>query len=106
MKPESVKEIFTLVENHVARQPSAMEFEFAYQARVAIDHLRCAIKASEQSMSQSENRQIAFRLLDALDRLESAETSFQQKFRSGAKPVGSRQASAPGSDMALSAKGD
>ncbi len=83
MKPDSVKEIFSIVESQVARQPSAMEFEFAYQARVAIDHIRRAIKATEQTMSHSATREVAFGLLDALDRLESAERTFQIKFRSG-----------------------
>jgi len=63
-------------------------FELAYQVLVAIDCIRFSIKLTEQSVEESNElrqanlRQEAnFHLLDALDRLQSAETNFQEKFR-------------------------
>lgn len=63
-------------------------FELAYQVLVAIDCIRFSIKLTEQSVAepnelrQANLRQEAnFHLLDALDRLQSAETNFQEKFR-------------------------
>lgn len=64
------------------------EFELAYRVRVAMDCIRFAVKASEQSaeepndLRQSSLRQEAnLQLLDALDRLKSAEMNFQRQFR-------------------------
>jgi hypothetical protein len=63
-------------------------FELAYQVLVAIECIRLSIKLTEQSgeepneLRQANLRQEAnFHLLDALDRLQSAETNFQEKFR-------------------------
>lgn len=57
-------------------------FELAYQARVAIDRIRFAIRQGEAIMP---NRPVLIearmQLLDALDRLESAERHFQEHFR-------------------------
>ena len=56
--------------------------------RVAIDCIRFAIKATEQSVEEpNEIRQASlrqeanFQLIDALDRLQSAERRFQGRFR-------------------------
>ena len=64
------------------------EFELAYQVRVAIDCIRFAIKATGQSVEEpNEIRQAtlrqeaSFQLIDALDRLQSAERRFQGRFR-------------------------
>jgi hypothetical protein len=72
--------------NDEATRPG--EFELAYQVRVAIDCIRFAVKATEQSVEEpNEIRQASLRqeanlqLLDALDRLQSAERRFQLKFR-------------------------
>jgi hypothetical protein len=73
-------------QNDEATRPG--EFEFAYQVRVAIDCIRFAVKATEQSVEEpNEVRQASLQqeanlqLLDALDRLQSAERSFQVRFR-------------------------
>lgn len=61
---------------------TAMEFEFAYQARVAIDRIKFAIRYTEQfAPRSSEMQEVGLQLLDAVERLESAERSFQLQFR-------------------------
>jgi len=62
----------------------AVAFEMAYQIRVAVEKIRFVIKsggrpAQNLEMSDEWNLQ----LLEALQRLESAERSFQHKTRSG-----------------------
>jgi hypothetical protein len=64
------------------------EFELAYQVRVSIDCIRFAIKATEQSVEEpneirqaSLRQEASFQLIDALDRLQSAERRFQGTFR-------------------------
>lgn len=73
-------------QNDEATMPG--EFELAYQVRVAIDCIRFAIEATEQSVEEpNEIRQASlrqeadFQLIDALDRLQSAERRFQVRFR-------------------------
>jgi hypothetical protein len=62
------------------------EFEMAYQSRVAIDRIRFAIRVTEQSADQPEQlREASYQLLDALDRLETAERNFQRRFRSSSR---------------------
>ena len=59
----------------------------AYQVRVAIDRIRFAIKATEQLAHGSQLiQEVNMQLLDALNRLDSAELEFQRGFRS--TPVG------------------
>jgi hypothetical protein len=82
--PEFAREVFSLVEAKILCRPSPTEFEMAYQARVAIDRIRFAIKVTEQADKKPEQlREAGLQLLDALDRLEAAERSFQCRFRSG-----------------------
>jgi hypothetical protein len=68
-----------------------MEFEMAYQAHIAIERIRLAIKQTEQAVDHPEQtREAGMSLLDALDRLESVERRFQQRSRCKApnqKPV-------------------
>ena len=60
-----------------------MEFEMAYQARVAIDRIRFAIKHTEQFGSRSDQmREAGLQLLDALQRLETVDRRFQERSRS------------------------
>ena len=60
-----------------------MEFEMAYQARIAIERIRFAIKQTEQAGGRVDQiRAAGMQLLDALDRLESVERRFQQRSRS------------------------
>jgi hypothetical protein len=61
-----------------------MHFEMAYQARVASDRIRFAIKHLEQFARGSEPaREISLQLLDALDRLEELDRQFQTRSRIG-----------------------
>ncbi len=61
---------------------NGLSFELAYQARVAMDRIRFAIRQGEAVAPEHpvliETR---MQLLDALDRLESAERHFQEHFR-------------------------
>jgi hypothetical protein len=82
MRSELAKEIFALIEGRSPVPPTPIEFELAYQARVATDRMRYAIKCIEQFGPRSdEMREACFQLLDGLDRLESAERNFQKRFR-------------------------
>lgn len=79
---EFAKEVFSLVEAKVARRDSPMEFEMAYQARIACDRIRFAIRNTEEFSGHSAQlREANLQLLDALDRLESADRQFQNRFR-------------------------
>jgi hypothetical protein len=63
-------------------RPSAIEFEMAYQARVAIDRIKFAIKHAEQfSTPCVPMRDVGLQLLDALERLESLDRQFQIRSR-------------------------
>jgi len=63
-------------------RPSAIEFEMAYQARVAIDRIKFAIKHAEQfSKPCTPMRDAGLQLLDALERLESLDRQFQIRSR-------------------------
>jgi len=82
MKTDLAGEVFAIVEAKVRSTPSPTEFEMAYQMRVAMDCIRFAIKTAEQADHTPEQiREAGLQLLDALDRLESAERSFQIRFR-------------------------
>jgi hypothetical protein len=82
MNSQLVREVLDKIEADVRSKPSAAEFEMAYQARVAIDRIRFAIKQTEQAGGRSEQiREAGMQLLDALDRLESVERRFQQRSR-------------------------
>ncbi len=83
MNSETTERIVQMITDRANATPSAIEFELAYQARVAIERIRFAIKTSEHSCGRPEQvREANFQLLDALGRLEAAERSFQQKSRS------------------------
>lgn len=67
--------------------PTAMEFELAYQARVAMDRIKFAIKHADQFAQRTDQMQEAgLQLLDALQRLETAERRFQERSRIGSEP--------------------
>jgi hypothetical protein len=64
-------------------RPSPIEFEMAYQIRVAIDRIRFAIQATDQfPWHRVLLQEAGLQLLDALDRRESAERAFQRRFHS------------------------
>jgi hypothetical protein len=75
------QEILSLIEAKAEAVPTPMEFEFAYQARVACDCIRFAIRQTEQTSQSDCAREIAMQLLDALERLESSERRFQSRSR-------------------------
>jgi hypothetical protein len=75
-------QILQTIESEVRSKPSATEYEMAYQARIAIDRIRFAIKQTEQFGRHSDQgREASLQLLDALDRLETADRHFQSRFR-------------------------
>jgi len=89
MPSEVMQEVLRLIETEAHSRPTLFEFELAYQARVAIDRIRFAIKHTEQLAPHSEQmREAGLQLLDALDRLQSAEQRFQQRFRSHSRNGG------------------
>ncbi len=86
---ELAKRVFSIVEAKVVDRPSPGEFEMAYQARIAIEKIRFAIKATERAPSRTaEGDEIGMQLLDALDRLESIDRKFQQRSRASASDNG------------------
>ena len=93
MRSEMLKEFVGFIEAEVHARPSALEFELAYQARVAIDRIRFAIKATENRSHPDQLQEAGMQLLDALDRLEAAESRFQNRWRSsdGSRNQGNEQ---------------
>jgi hypothetical protein len=92
MKSEVLKEFVAMIETNAQRRPSALEFEMAYQVRIAMDRIRFAIKATETPTEHAQLRDAGLQLLDALDRLQAAELHFQNRWRSRyeAKPMTDR----------------
>ena len=82
MSLEIMRQIIETIEADAASRPSAIEFEMAYQARVAIERIRFAIRHMEQfSKPCDQMREVGLQLLDALDRLETVERRFQIRSR-------------------------
>jgi len=83
MNSQLVREVLEMIEADVRSRPTAAEFEMAYQTRVAIDRMRSAITHMEKINGGShEIREIGLQLLEALDRLQSADRRFQTHSRS------------------------
>lgn len=83
MKSRLAQEVFSIVETEVLKRPAPIDFEMAYQVRVAIDRIRFAIKQIEQfSLNSGPVQETGFQLVDALDRLETADRHFQLRFHS------------------------
>ncbi len=83
MDAKFLERVVSTVESHLESRPASVEFEMAYQTRVAIDRIRFAIKQTEQFANHSaQARETALQLLDALDRLESVERRFQSRSKS------------------------
>jgi hypothetical protein len=90
MQPETVRQGLTPAEP--CDRPSPIHFEMAYQARVASDRIRFAIKHLEQFARGSEQaREVSLQLLDALDRLEELDRQFQYLSRNGFSIEGRRE---------------
>ena len=75
-------QIVETIDAEVRSRPSAIEFEMAYQARVAIDRIKFAIRHAEQFAQPCVHmREAGMQLLDALERLESLDRRFQMRSR-------------------------
>ena len=76
-------DVLELIEAEVHKRPTPpVDFEMAYQVRVAIDRIRFAIKHTEQFGPRTdEMREVGLQLLDALERLTAADRHFQKRFR-------------------------
>ena len=75
-------QIVEIIEAEVRSRPSAVEFEMAYQARIAIDRIKFAIRHTEQfSKPCIHMREVGLQLLDALERLEALDRRFQIRSR-------------------------
>jgi hypothetical protein len=82
-----MQQIVETIEDNRVSGPSAMEFEMAYQARVAIDRIRFAIKHIEQFGRPCDAmREVGLELLDALERLEALDRRFQARSRIAQTP--------------------
>jgi hypothetical protein len=88
-----MEEIKQIIQIKAQAQPTPMEFELAYQARVAMDRIRFAIKHTEQFAPHTgQMQEVGLQLLDALERLDSAERNFQTRVRSSSFDLHGRQA--------------
>jgi hypothetical protein len=82
MRSEFMHQIVETTGADVQSRPSAMEFEMAYQARIAIDRIKFAIKHAEQFARPCDAvREVGLELLDALERLEAIDRRFQVRSR-------------------------
>ena len=88
MSSETADQILQMIEDGAHSRPSAIEFEMAYQSRVAIDRIRFAIKHTERFAPRTDAiREVGLQLLDALERLERADRRFQQRSHSNGRAV-------------------
>jgi hypothetical protein len=98
MSSEMMRQIVEMIESEAHSRPSPIEFEMAYQARVAMDRIRFAIKHAERfSKPCHQMREASLQLLEALDRLECLDRRFQA--RSRIKPESQSVNSAPLQDV-------
>ena len=82
MSSEIMHQILQAIEEEMNSRPSAIEFEMAYQARVAIDRIRFAITHVEKFAKPCDQmREAGLQLLDALDRLAAVDRRFQERSR-------------------------
>jgi hypothetical protein len=82
MSPEIMRDVLELIESELQRRPTPMDFEMAYQVRVAIDRIKFAIKRTEEFGTRTDQmREVGLQLLDALERLQATDRNFQKRFR-------------------------
>jgi hypothetical protein len=63
-------------------RPSPIDFGVAYQARVALESIRLAIKHIERVAQGSEQvREVSLLMQDALDRVDELDSQFQTRSR-------------------------
>jgi hypothetical protein len=80
MKPSIANQVLAMIETEVQSRPSALDFEMAYQTRIAIDRIRFAIKHTEEFAPHTDQmREAGLQLLDALHRLETVDRRFQER---------------------------
>ena len=90
MSRELMHQIVETIEAEARSRPSPIEFEMAYQVRIAIERIRFAIRHVEQySSSRDQIRDACMQLLDALDRLQSSDRHFQTRSRGAQDVAGS-----------------
>ena len=78
MSLEIIRKIIEIVQADKLSRPSAVDFEMAYQVRVAIDRIKFAIRHAEQLVKPCDAmREAGMQLLDALQRLEALDRRFQ-----------------------------
>jgi hypothetical protein len=77
-----MRQIIETIGADAAARPSAIEFEMAYQVRIAIDRIKFAIRHAEQFGKPCDAmREAGMQLLDGLQRLESVDRRFQSRSR-------------------------
>lgn len=82
MSPEILHQTIETIEADAASRPSPIEFEMAYQTRIAIDRIKFAIRHADQFGTPcGAMREAGMQLLDALQRLESLDRRFQARSR-------------------------
>lgn len=82
MDSQLLHDILEMIECEVRARPREVDFELAYQARIAIEKIRFVIKHTEVYCPHSAPmRDAGLQLLDALERLESADRKFQERSR-------------------------
>jgi hypothetical protein len=82
MKSEAARAFLSEIEAEIASRPNSVEFEMAYQARVAADRIKFAIQHAEQFGPRTDQmREVNLQLLDALQRLEILDRRFQERSR-------------------------
>ena len=82
MKQERATEFLEMIELEIQSRPSPSGFEMAYQVRIAIDRIRFAIQHTDRvAQGCGQILEANLQLLDALDRLQSAERHFQESWR-------------------------
>jgi hypothetical protein len=87
MSSEVMNQILETIETEVNSRSSSIEFEMAYQMRVATERIRFAIRQAEQYGPKTDPmREIGVQLLDALERLESVDRKFQLRSRHLSRP--------------------
>ena len=81
-------EIVRIVDTEVQTRIAPVEFEAAYQVRVAIDRIKFAIKHTEQFGPQTDPmREVGLQLLDALQRLDNLDRRFQERSTGAATDI-------------------
>ena len=73
-----MRQIVETIEADVQSRPSAIEFEMAYQARVAVDRIKFAIRHAEQFVKPCDAlREAGIQLLDASNALNHLIAGFR-----------------------------